>query len=214
MIHVMLVDDHELIRIALAKVLGDSVGISVIAEAVDGEDALAKARALKPDVVLIDVDMPGMGGVEATRRLAALPHQPKVVAVSVHDQPPYPQRMMEAGAVGYLPKGGAAEEVVDAVRVVARGGAYIAPTIAGQLVMASIRQRADNPFEGLSAREMQVALMLVQGRALQEIADALSIGYKTVCTHRYRIFQKLGIDSDVKLIHLAYRYGVVDIHSP
>lgn len=211
MIKVMLVDDHELIRIALAAVLGEQDDIRIVATAADGEEALRLARAMLPDVVLVDVDMPGMGGLEATRRLATLAHAPKVIALSVHEQPPYPQRMLEAGAVGCLPKGGSADEVVAAVRAVARGLPYIAPKIAGSLILARVHRADSSPLESLSRRELQVMLMLVQGHNVQHIADALKISTKTVFTHRYRIYAKLGVDNDVALTHLAYRYGVVEI---
>lgn len=216
MIRVMLVDDHQLIRIALGQILGGHADIEVVAEAADGEEALVRARAAKPDVILIDVDMPGMGGVEATRRLSALAHKPRVVAISVHDQMPYPQRMMEAGAVGYLPKGGSADEVLAAVRAVARGQPYIAPVIAGKMFLTSMNRSGSagngaQVLDTLSAREMQVMLALVNGQNPQQIGEALKISAKTVCTHRYHIYEKLGVDSDVALTHLAYRYGLIEI---
>lgn len=216
MIRVMLVDDHQLIRIALGQILGGHADIEVVAEAADGEEALVRARAAKPDVILIDVDMPGMGGVEATRRLSALAHKPRVVAISVHDQMPYPQRMMEAGAVGYLPKGGSADEVLAAVRAVARGQPYIAPVIAGKMFLTSMNRSGSagngaQVLDTLSAREMQVMLALVNGQNPQQIGEALKISAKTVCTHRYHIYEKLGVDSDVALTHLAYRYGLIEL---
>ncbi len=209
MITVMLVDDHELIRIALAKILGERDDIAVVAEAGDGEEALARARETRPEVVIVDVDMPGMGGVEATRRLSALPHKPRVIAISVHDQLPYPQQMLEAGAMGYLPKGGGADEIVAAVRSVARGEPYVAPAIAGKLVMANLHRTAVSPLAALSPREQQIMQMLVQGLGPQAIGETLNISAKTVCTHRYRIYEKLGVDSDVALTHLAYRFGLI-----
>lgn len=216
MIRVMLVDDHQLIRIALGQILGGHADIEVVAEAADGEEALVRARAAKPDVILIDVDMPGMGGVEATRRLSALAHKPRVVAISVHEQMPYPQRMLEAGAVGYLPKGGSADEVLAAVRAVARGQPYIAPVIAGKMFLTSMNRSGSagngaQVLDTLSAREMQVMLALVNGQSPQQIGEALKISAKTVCTHRYHIYEKLGVDSDVALTHLAYRYGLIEV---
>lgn len=216
MIRVMLVDDHQLIRIALGQILGGHADIEVVAEAADGEEALVRARAARPDVILIDVDMPGMGGIEATRRLSALAHKPRVVAISVHDQMPYPQRMLEAGAVGYLPKGGSADEVLAAVRAVARGQPYIAPVIAGKMFLTSMNRSGSagngaQVLDALSAREMQVMLALVNGQNPQQIGEALKISAKTVCTHRYHIYEKLGVDSDVALTHLAYRYGLIEV---
>lgn len=210
MIKVMLVDDHELIRIALAKVLGEAGDIEVVAEAASGEEALQKARRTAPQVVILDVEMPGMGGVETTRRLTALPARPRVIVVSVHARAPYPQRLLEAGALGYLPKGARAGDVVAAVRAVSRGQPYISPEIAGELVLAGLRGSGRSPLDSLSRREMQVMMMLTRGQSPQAIAAALNISIKTVFTHRYRIYDKLGVDNDVALTHLALRYGVLD----
>ena len=215
MIRVMLVDDHQLIRIALGQILGGHADIEVVAEAADGEEALVRARAAKPDVILIDVDMPGMGGVEATRRLSALAHKPRVVAISVHEQMPYPQRMLEAGAVGYLPKGGSADEVLAAVRAVARGQPYIAPVIAGKMFLTSMNRSGSagngaQVLDTLSAREMQVMLALVNGQNPQQIGEALKISAKTVCTHRYHIYEKLGVSDRAAAVAEAMRRGLLE----
>jgi len=209
MIKVMLVDDHELIRIALSKILNDSGDIEVVAEAGSGEDALEKARLVKPEVIIIDVDMPGMGGAEATQRLKTLPCKPKIIVISVHDKPPYPQLLLQAGATGYLPKGGPASDVLAAIHAVAQGKPYIDPGIAGALALANISGTAKSPLESLSRREKQVMLMLTQGQSVQDISKALNISAKTVCTHRYRIYDKLGVDSDVALTHVAMRYDML-----
>jgi two-component system invasion response regulator UvrY len=209
MIKIMLVDDHELIRIALGKILGDAPDVTVVAEASSGEEALKKARKVAPDVAILDVDMPGMGGIEATQRITALPSKPKVIVVSVHSRAPYPQRLLEAGALGYLPKGARADEVLAAVRSVARGRPYVDPGIAGDLALASVHG-GKSPLETLSPREMQIMLMLTRGESAQAIAEALNISTKTVFTHRYRIYEKLDVDNDVELTHLAMRYGVLE----
>lgn len=210
MIQVMLVDDHELIRIALGKLLSEAQDINIVAEAGSGEEALDKARRIRPDVIILDVDMPGMGGVEATRRLTALPNKPKVIVISVHSQAPYPQWLLAAGALGYLPKGGRAEEVLAAVRSVYKGHPYISPQIAGDLALASLPGGRKAPLECLSPREMQVMMMLTRGQSTQAIAETLNISTKTVFTHRYRIYDKLGVDNDVALTHLAMRYGMLE----
>ncbi len=206
----MLVDDHELIRIALGKILSDAKDVVIVAEASSGEEALRQARRLHPDVVILDVDMPGMGGIEATQRLTALPSQPKVIVVSVHSQAPYPQRLLEAGALGYLPKGARADEVLAAVRSAYRGKPYVDSEIAGTLALASLRGGGKSPLESLSKREMQIMMMLTRGQSTQSIAETLNISTKTVFTHRYRIFDKLGVDNDVELTHLALRYGLLE----
>jgi two-component system invasion response regulator UvrY len=209
MIHVMLVDDHELIRIALAKILGETQDIQVVAEAGSGEEALEKARRIQPDVILVDVEMPGMGGIEATQRLSALSCKPKVIVISVHYLDPYPRRLLKAGASGYLPKGGRAEEVIKAIRSVALGRPYLSAEIANALALASIESGQRSPLENLSKREMQVMMMLIQGHSPQTIAENLNISVKTVFTHRYRIYDKLGVDNDVALTHLALRHGIL-----
>ena len=209
MIHVMLVDDHELIRIALAKILGEARDIKVIAEASSGEEALEQARRLKPDVVMLDVQMPGMGGIEATQRLISLPCKPKVIVISVYSQEPYPRRLLEAGALGYLPKGVRAEEILAAIRSVVKGRPYLSAEIASALALASLAGGPKSPLDTLSKREMQVMLMLIQSYSPQAIAESLNISIKTVFTHRYRIYDKLGVDNDVALTHLALRHGVL-----
>lgn len=211
-IKVMLVDDHELIRIALGKILSDAEGIKVIAEASSGEEALERARREQPHVIILDVDMPGMGGVEATRRLTALPNHPKVIVISVHSQAPYPQRLLEAGALGYLPKGGRAEEVIAAIKSVYKGHPYLSPEVAGSLALAALHGGRKSPLDTLTRREMQVMLMLTQGQSLQVIAKSLNLSPKTVATHRYRIYDKLGVDNDVALTHVALRYGILEGH--
>jgi two-component system invasion response regulator UvrY len=206
----MLVDDHELIRIALGKILGDASDVSIVAEASNGEEALKKARQDKPDVVILDVDMPGMGGIEATQRLNALPSKPKIIVVSVHSQAPYPQRLLEAGAMGYLPKGARSDEVLAAVRAVNRGKPYVDSEIAGDLAMASLRNSGKSPLDSLSKREIQIMMLLTNGKSTQAIAESLNISIKTVFTHRYRIYEKLDVDNDVELTHLALRYGILE----
>lgn len=210
MIKILLVDDHELIRIALSQILDGADDVQVIGQASNGEEALELARRLRPDVVIIDVDMPGMGGVEATRRISALPGKPRVIVISVHTRPPYPQRLLEAGAMGYLPKAGHAQDVLAAVRSVSRGKPYIAAEIASDLAMAAVAGGGKTPLDSLSQREMQVMMMLTRGQTLQSIAKSLNLSPKTVATHRYRIYGKLGVDNDVALTHMAIRYGMLD----
>lgn len=210
MIRVMLVDDHELIRIALAKILGEAKDVQVIAEASSGEEALDKARRDKPEVIILDVEMPGMGGIEAAQRLSAMPWKPRIIVVSVHARDPYPRRLLEAGAMGYLPKGVGADEVLAAVRSVAKGRPYLSPEIASAMAMESLSRGGKSPLDMLSRREIQVMLMLTQGHSPQVIAENLNVSIKTVFTHRYRIYEKLGVDNDVALTHLALRHGILE----
>lgn len=212
MIRVLLIDDHKLVRTGIRKILEESAGIQVIGEADDGERGLELAKQLKPDVVLLDVSMPGIGGLEATRLL--LEHDPstKVIVVSVHAQEPVPGKLLEAGAFGYLTKGCAADEVVTAVRRVHGGERYLTAEIARALAFGAVggRKTTESPFELLSQREMQVMMMVTQGQSIQEISERLRLSPKTVSTYRYRLFEKLGVGNDVELTRLAIRHGFVE----
>ncbi len=209
MIKVLIVDDHALIRLALRRILEDSGEINVVSEVSSGEEAVEFARRNPVDLVLMDVDMPGMGGVEATRKLNTISGGPKVIVISVHSQDPYPKRLLEAGASGYLSKSSSSNEVISAVRTVYAGQPYVAPEVAGQLAMASIN-RAESPLDSLTQREMQVMLMLTRGQNAQTISRTLNLSPKTVCTYRYRLYEKLDVRNDVELTHLAIRHGLIE----
>ncbi|MBU6420870.1 MAG: UvrY/SirA/GacA family response regulator transcription factor [Gammaproteobacteria bacterium] len=210
MIRVLLVDDHKLVRTGIRLILEDTPDLRVAGEAESGETALALAGELKPDVVLMDVSMPGIGGLEATRRLLARDTKIKVIVVSVHAAEPYPLRLMEAGAHGYLTKDCAAEEIVTAIRQVQAGKRYITASIAQQLALAKVDANRGSPFEQLSQRETQVMLMVTSGQSPQAIAKKLHLSPKTVSTYRTRLFEKLGVENDVGLTRLALRYGVIE----
>jgi len=209
MIKVLLVDDHELVRTGIRRILEEAGDIEVVGEAADGDSALKVARTAAPDVVLMDVNMPGMGGIEATRRMVRLLPDSKVIALTVLDDDPFPARLNEAGAVGYLTKGCQAEEMIEAVRTVQRGLRYVAAGIARKHMLADWQGLASTPFEELSAREMQVAMMILDGQRTPEISESLSLSPKTVSTYRQRIYEKLQVKTDVELTRLAYRYGLI-----
>tara|TARA_Y100000780_G_scaffold134054_1_gene120630 strand:- start:1035 stop:1679 length:645 start_codon:yes stop_codon:yes gene_type:complete len=210
LIKVLVVDDHDLVRMGISRMLGDVPGLSVVGEADSGENAVTRARELKPDVVLMDVRMPGIGGLEATRKLVQHDRNLKVIAVTVCDEEPFPTRLMQAGAAGYVTKGAALDEMVAAIRQVHTGQRYISPNIAQQLALKRFNPDGDSPFDCLSEREIQIALMIVGCEKVQSISDKLCLSPKTVNTYRYRIFEKLGITSDVELTLLAVRHGMVD----
>ena len=211
MIGVLLVDDHKLVRTGLRLILEDTTDIRVVGEASTGEEALERARSLKPDVVLMDVSMPGIGGLEATRKLAMGLPDARVIVLSVHTAEPYPMRLLEAGASGYLTKDCAADEIVSAIRRVHSGERYITAEIARQMALNSVtRSNSGSPFEQLSPREMQVMIMVTGGHSQQEISDKLHLSPKTISTYRSRLFQKLGVNNDVELTRLALRYGVIE----
>ncbi|MGK4341150.1 response regulator transcription factor GacA [Ectopseudomonas oleovorans] len=211
MIRVLVVDDHDLVRTGITRMLADIDGLQVVGEACTGEEALLKVRELKPDVVLMDVKMPGIGGLEATRKLMRSHPDIKVVAVTVCEDEPFPTRLLQAGAAGYLTKGAALDEMVQTIRLVFAGQRYINPQIAQQLALKSFQpQNSGSPFDLLSEREIQIALMIANCHKVQNISDKLCLSPKTVNTYRYRIFEKLSITSDVELALLAVRHGMVD----
>lgn len=211
MIRVLVVDDHDLVRTGITRTLADIDGLQVVGEACTGEEALLKVRELKPDVVLMDVKMPGIGGLEATRKLMRSHPDIKVVAVTVCEDEPFPTRLLQAGAAGYLTKGAALDEMVQTIRLVFAGQRYIDPQIAQQLALKSFQpQNSGSPFDLLSEREIQIALMIANCHKVQNISDKLCLSPKTVNTYRYRIFEKLSITSDVELALLAVRHGMVD----
>jgi len=208
---VLVVDDHDLVRTGISRMLADISGLQVIGQADSGEDAIRKARELKPDVVLMDVKMPGIGGLEAIRKLLRSYPDLKVIAVTICEEDPFPTRLLQAGAAGYLTKGAALEEMVQAIRMVFGGQRYISPQIAQQLALKSFQpQLSESPFDLLSEREIQIALMIANCQKVQHISDKLCLSPKTVNTYRYRIFEKLSITSDVELALLAVRHGMVD----
>ena len=210
MIKVMVVDDHELVRTGITRILNDAPGIRVVAEAASGEESIQVATKHKPDVMLMDLSMPGMGGLEATRKLIQLFPAMKVIVVSVHAEEPFPSRMLQAGACGYLTKGCAVEEIISAIKTVAAGERYLGADIAQKLALKMGESGADNPFDSLSSREMQVMLMITQGHKPHAISDKLCLSPKTVSTYRHRLYEKLGVKGDVELARLAMNYGIID----
>ncbi|MDH5432863.1 MAG: UvrY/SirA/GacA family response regulator transcription factor, partial [Gammaproteobacteria bacterium] len=188
----------------------DQEKIDIVAEAASGEEAVTKARELKPNVVLMDANMPGIGGLEATRRLLRYDPDIKIIVITVHDEEPYPSRFMQAGASGYLTKGASADEMVIAIRQVATGKRYLSPEIAQKMALKALNPDDGNPFDELSDREMQVMMMITKGVKVQDISEQLFLSPKTVNSYRYRVFEKLDIENDVELTHMAIRYGIID----
>ncbi|MEC9482315.1 MAG: UvrY/SirA/GacA family response regulator transcription factor [Halomonas sp.] len=209
MIKVLVADDHHLVRTSIARMLNEEEGLQVIGEAADGEEAISRARALRPDIVLMDIRMPGIGGLEATRKIARGMSDIKVVVLTAYLEETFAQRLLDAGASGFISKGTEMDEMVRAIRAIHVGQRYISPEIAQRLVLAKLDAQ-DNPFDQLSSRELQVAMMIVNCHKVSDISDRLFLSPKTVNTYRYRIFEKLGVQSDVELTHLGLRYGLVD----
>ncbi|QIT55483.1 UvrY/SirA/GacA family response regulator transcription factor [Aquisalimonas sp. 2447] len=207
---VVLVDDHQLVRTGIRRLLSDTEELEVVGEAGSGEDALRLVRETRPDVVLMDVNMPGIGGLEATRKLLRVDPELRIIALTIHVEEPYPSRLMEAGAMGYITKGCNEGEITDAIRAVMRGERYIGADIAQQMALAGFDGTRDGGLDKLSQREMQVMMMVTQGYKMQEISDTLCLSPKTISTYRYRLYEKLGVETDVELTHLAIRHGMIE----
>ncbi|HEY4561172.1 MAG TPA: response regulator [Lysobacter sp.] len=210
-IRVFMVDDHAIVRTGMRMILSNETDIDVVGEADSGEQALPQIRALKPDVVLCDLYLPGLSGLEVTERIVRGDYGARVIVVSVMEDGPLPKRLIEAGASGYVGKAGDANELLRAIRDVARGRRYLASSVAQNLALAGIGGGA-SPFDGCSPREIEIALLLVQGLQQQEIARRLSLSPKTVNTHKSRMFEKLGlsISDTVGLARLVAQYGLAN----
>lgn len=211
MIRLLLVDDHELFRTGIKSILESAEDMEVAAEAASGEEAIERVNRSVPDVILMDVNMPGIGGIEATRRLLRQQPELNVIALTALSDDPFPNQLLDAGASGYLTKGCPADELFDAIRSVARGNHYLSQDIAQKLALSSFVSKDDNsPLSMLSPREMQVMLMITQGKSTQDISEALFLSPKTISTYRTRLYEKLGIHNDVELTHVALRYKLIE----
>lgn len=209
-ITVLIVDDHDLVRTGIRKMLSEVTGIKVVGEASTGEDAVKLVRQYNPQVVLMDVKMPGIGGFEATRKLLRMDPDLKVLVLTTVNNDLYPARLLQIGAAGYITKGSSMDEMVQAIRSVSTGQRYISSEIASQLAFRHVNDKEDTPFDSLSERELQVMLMITKGIKVQDIAEKLCLSPKTVNSYRYRIFEKLGVKNDVELTLLAIRYGLIE----
>ncbi|MCW5588078.1 MAG: UvrY/SirA/GacA family response regulator transcription factor [Legionellales bacterium] len=210
MIKVLIVDDHDLVRAGVKRLLADQAGIKVVGEAESGEAAINNARKTTPQVVLMDVKMPGIGGLEATRKLLRIDPDVKILVLTACDEDPFPSRLLQAGAAGYLTKDCGVDEMVQAIKAVNAGQRYISPVIAQQLALKHLSDNEASPFDVLSERELQVMIMITSGQKVQDISEKLCLSPKTVNSYRYRLFEKLNINSDVELTHLAIRHGLLD----
>lgn len=211
MISILLVDDHELVRTGVKGILEKQDGFQITGEASTGEEAIDLVKQLKPDIVLMDVNMPGIGGIESTRKLLRLHPELKIVALTVHAEDPFPAMILEAGAMGYLTKGCAAAEMIEAISSVADGRRFMAASVAQKMTLASLSGvDTTTPFAALSQRELQIVMMVTKGMGIADIADSLCLSPKTVSTYRYRIYDKLKVANDVELTRLAIRHNVVE----
>jgi len=207
MTRVLLVDDHALVRMGFRMLLADA-HFEVVGEADNGEQACTDYPRLKPDVVVMDLSMPGMGGLEAVRRLLAQDPKARVLALSAHEDTAHPRRVLRAGALGYLRKRSAPDALIAAVTAVANGQRYVDPDTAQALTLAQLEGDA-SPAETLSEREFSVFLHLARGQSVAQIADTMNLSPSTVGTHLYRVKQKLGASNQSELTLVALRWGLI-----
>lgn len=210
MINILLVDDHELVRTGISRIIDDVRGMKVVGEAESGEEAVKWCRGNQPDVVLMDINMPGIGGLDAMHKILRINEDIKIIMLTMHTENPFPSKVMQAGAAGYLSKGAAPDEVLNAIRAVNAGQRYLAPEIAQQMALSQISPASEDPFSVLSERELQIMMMITKGQRVVEISEQLGLNSKTINSYRYRLFEKLGVNGDVGLTHLAIRYGMLD----
>ena len=208
-INVMLVDDHAVVRMGFKMLLESASEIRVIAEAENGEAGIKGYMEHKPDVVVMDITMPGMGGMEAIERILAKDSNAKILVLSAHEDSVHPKRVLNAGAMGYLTKRSAAEELIKAIRTVAGGKKYIEASVAQQMAIQQL-SGAQNPVDVLSEREFEVFMSLAKGKTTNEIAETLFLSPRTVGTHLYNIKQKLNANNSAEIALIAMRSGLID----
>jgi two-component system, NarL family, invasion response regulator UvrY len=208
-INVMLVDDHAVVRMGFKMLLESASEIKVIAEAENGEIAIKSFVEYKPDVVVMDITMPGIGGMEAIERILAKDSNAKILVLSAHEDSVHPKRVLNAGAMGYLTKRSAAEELIKAIRTVASGKKYIEASVAQQMAIQQLSGE-QNPVDVLSEREFEVFMSLAKGKTTNEIAETLFLSPRTVGTHLYNIKQKLNANNSAEIALIAMRSGLID----
>ncbi len=205
----MLIDDHDMVRTGLKRLLEDFSDIDVIAEASSGEQAIEILQQLEPDIALMDLSMPGIGGLEATRKLLRMHKNLKIIIVTMHNEDIFPQRLLNIGAMGYVTKEANIHEIVKAIREVMNNKRYISPEIAQHMALANSQDYEKSPFDLLSERELQVMLMLMDGHKVNTISEKLCLSPKTISTYRYRLYDKLNVSNDIELAKLALRHGIL-----
>ncbi len=208
-INVMLVDDHAVVRMGFKMLLEMAADIKVVAEAENGEQAIKLFTEHKPDVIVMDITMPGIGGMEAIERIKARDDNAKILVLSAHEDSVHPKRVLNAGAMGYLTKRSAAEELMKAIRTVASGKRYLEASVAQQMAIQQLSGET-NPVDVLSEREFEVFMSLAKGKTTNEIAETLCLSPRTVGTHLYNIKQKLNANNSAEIALIAMRSGLID----
>ena len=208
-LNVLLVDDHSVVRMGFKMLIESEKDMQVIAEAETGEEGIKKFQEIKPDVLVMDITMPGIGGLEAIERIIAKDKNAKILVLSAHEDSVHPKRVLSAGAIGYLTKRSAAEELINAIRTVGSGKKYIESSVAQQLAITQLSGEND-PTEVLSDREFEVFISLAKGKSTNEIADTMCLSPRTVGTHLYNIKQKLNANNSAEIALIAIRCGLLE----
>lgn len=210
MISVLLVDDHQLVRTGIQALLNADQEIQVVAVAESGEEAVEKIGEVSPDVILMDVSMPGIGGVEASRRILRQNPAAKIIGLSAYNDGPIPQQLLKLGVLGFISKSSSADEMICAIRKAVEGKRYLCNDVANNLAFQGLRDDHQSPFAKLSRREAEIVTLILQGKTIQEMAEILQISSKTVNTYRYRLYDKLNIKNDVELMRVAVKFGHIN----
>ena len=208
---IVLADDHVLVRTGIKAILEQHGGFTVVAEAADGLEAIALVRKLKPDLLLLDLSMPKMSGLEVARRLAEHMPEQKVAILSAHTEQPFPRQILATGAMGFLGKGCVADELVRGVNAVLNGQRYISSEIAQEVAVSLIPGANRSPFDELSPKELEVALAILSEHTIGAAAERLNMSYKTVSTHKGRLLRKMGLTTMVELTRLAMKWGLLPV---
>jgi len=208
-IKILLVDDHAVVRMGFKMLIEAEDDITVIGEAESGEVAIKLFQELKPDIIVMDITMPGIGGIEAIDRIMAKDKNTKILVLSAHEDSVHPKRVLNAGAMGYLTKRSAAEELIKAIKSIHQGKRYLEPSIAQQMAITQLSGET-NPVEILSDREFEVFIALAKGKSTNDIADTLCLSPRTVGTHLYNIKQKLNANNSAEIALIAIRSGLID----
>ena len=208
-INILVVDDHSVVRMGFKMLIENESDMAVICEAESGEQGITSFKEHKPNVVIMDITMPGMGGLDAIERIIAFDKKAKILVLSAHEDSVHPKRSLSAGALGYLTKRSAAEELIKAIRSVNSGKKYLEPDVAQQMAITQLSGE-NNPVEILSDREFEVFIALAKGKSTNEIADTMCLSPRTVGTHLYNIKQKLNANNSAEIALIAIRSGLLD----
>jgi two-component system invasion response regulator UvrY len=210
MISVLLVDDQELVRTGIEALLNAAGDIAVVGVAKSGEEAVEAMTNQSPDVVLMEVNMPGIGGIEACRRILQDNPDVKIITLSVNKDGPIPPQLFKMGILGFISKDSPVDELINAIRKVMAGERYLSADVANNLVTRGLPGYYESPFTKLSRRESEVVNLILQGKSIKEMSEMLILSDKTVNTYRYRLYDKLNIKNDVQLTCLAFKFGHLD----